>query len=94
MVRSEYSTLLSPKNTENNHKLTIRPVDVLPRILPANHVLHVLPLHLLALVVFLADEELVGAGAAFEAGLAFGVGDGGWGARDGEGVGAGGTDWW
>lgn len=83
-----------PKEHKTNSRLTIRPVHILPRIFPTNHILHLLPLHLLPVVVFVVDQELVRAGAAFEAGLSFGIGVRGGGARDGQGVGTRGTDWW
>lgn len=73
---------------------TIRPIHILPALLAANHILDLLALHLAPLVVALLDQEAVGAGAAFEGGLAGGVGGGAGGAGYGEGVGAGGTDCW
>ena len=71
---------------------TISLVYILPRVLPAHHILHLLPLHLLALIVFLIDQEVIGAGATFESVLPGGEVVGRYGARDREGVGAVGTD--
>ena len=80
--------------TQSKAKPTIRPIDILPRLLAPNHILHLLPLHILALVVLVIDQELVRACAAFEAVLAFGEGEvRGGGAGEGEDVGAGGADW-
>lgn len=81
------------KQRQRNQRLTIRPVYILPRLFPANHILHLLALHLPPLVVPLVDQELVRARAALEPVLPFGEGHGRGGARHGERVGAGGTDW-
>lgn len=79
--------------TQSPTELTIRLIHILPRVLPANHVLHLLPLHVLPLVVLRLDEELVRTGAAFEPVLPFGEGYGRGRAGDCENVGAVGADW-
>jgi len=74
-------------------KRTISLVNIRPRIFPPHHILHFFPLHLFPLEIGAVDEELVGAGAAFEAVLPGGVVGGEGAAGDGQGVGAAGTDW-
>ena len=89
------SALLKEMASKKNlQKLTVGLVHVLPRILASNHVLHFFLLHGSPLEVCVLDKEFVGTGAAFEAVLAFGVGNGGGGAGDGEDVGAGWADCW
>ena len=74
-------------------KHTISLINIRPRIFPPHHILHFFPLHLFPLEIGAVDEELVGAGAAFEAVLPGGVVGGEGAAGDGQGVGAAGTDW-
>lgn len=72
-----------------------RAIDIVPGTLATQNVLDLLLLEVLALVVALADDEVVGAGQAFEPVLAL-VGGGGWVAGgnggDAQHVGAGGAE--
>ena len=60
----------SPPPPNKTQQRTFRLVNIVPRALPAQNVLDFLLLQVLALVVALVDDELVGAGQAFEAVLA------------------------
>ena len=100
LIRAPYLHLIKerlPTITSLPRTLRIRLINIIPSPLASQHILNLLPLHLLPLIIFFVDEELVGAGAAFETVLALGVGARGVGgvgaaAGDGEGVGAAGTD--
>ena len=66
---------------------TVSLVHIFPRIRPSHYIFHLLPLHLFPLIVFLIDQELVGASTAFQAILSGGEFDGVVAtARDGEAV--------
>ncbi len=73
-------------------KLTVRLVHIVPRLLAAEHIIHLFTLHKPSLVVFVVDEKFVGTGAAFKAVLPFGKREGRGGSRDGQHVGAMGAD--
>jgi hypothetical protein len=77
-------------------KRTLRLVDIVPCAFPAQNVLDLLLLHVLALKVALVDDEVVGAGQALEAVLAdrvFGRGVAGGHFGDAQHVAAGWADW-
>lgn len=74
------------------------PIDILPAVRAAQHVVGGFELHVLALVIAPVEDHLVGTGAAFEAVFAgvVGVGGGEFGGVEGgygEHVAAGWADW-
>lgn len=88
-VESSCSSIeIGPRDCER----TIRFVDISPSILSAHYILHLFSLHLLALIVSVFNQALVGARAALEAILAVRKFIRRSRARDGQGVATPGAD--